>query len=265
LLLRGLAAKHLIEQIPTGEIILTPSAEQITSSHDFYASFRSSEMFTVRHDRTEVGELPLGALPPAGQLVILAGRRWLVEEIDPAAKAVWVSPAKTGRTPVFLGNGGDLHLRVVQEMKQILLGCEEPEYLDNAARELLRTARHVALKVGLTKADVLTVPGGIRWFPWVGTRCLRTLAIMAEVCGFTCETDRLSILLPISSPCGFRAFAAGLLDSKTTPEQLGSRVRPRVVEKFDEFLPNELLTRACAIDRLAIQEAHSALNRTLQA
>lgn len=261
LLLRTLAAKQLVEQIPTGEIILTPAAERITSAHDFYAAFKSTEMFTVRHDKSEIGELPLDALPPAGQLVILAGKRWLVEEIDAATKTVWVSPAKGGKIPVFLGNGGDLHTRIVQEMKSVLLGSDEPAYLDNAARELLRTARHVAKTVGLDTSDVLAGPGGVRWFPWVGTRCLRTLAIMAELNGVNCETDRLSLWLPVSGVNEFQDFAKRLTNSRITPQQLGSRVTPRAIEKFDEYLPDELLTKACTAERLAIEEAQAALSK----
>lgn len=261
LLLRGLATRQLIEQIPTGEIILTPAAERVTSAHDFYAAFKSTEMFTVRHDKFEIGELPLDALPPAGQLVVLAGKRWLVGEIDTVTKTVWVTPAKGGKVPVFLGNGGDLHSRIVQEMKLALLADDEPAYLDSAARELLRIARHVARTIGLGTSDVLAGPGGVRWFPWAGTRCLRTLAIMAELNDFTCETDRLSLWLPVSDQGEFRNLLKTLASKKFTPQQLGSRVTPQSVEKFDEFLPDELLTKACAAERLAVEEAQMVLSK----
>jgi hypothetical protein len=35
----------------------------------------------------------------------------------------------------------------------------------------------------------------------------------------------------------------------------------RAVEKFDEYLPDELLTKACAAERLAIEESQAALNK----
>jgi ATP-dependent helicase Lhr and Lhr-like helicase len=258
LLIRGLGSKQLVEQMPTGELILAPAGEQITAAHDFYAAFKSSEMFTVRHEKAEIGELPFDALPPAGQLVILAGRRWLVTEIDSAAKTVWVLPAHGGKIPVFLGNGGDLHTRVVQEMKTVLFDDDEPPYLDSQARDLLRAARHVATSVKLQNLNVLATPGGVRWFPWVGTRCLRTLSIMAELSGTACETDRLSLWLPIQSS-NFVDFAQQLANAAYAPEQLGLRVTPRAVEKFDEFLPEQLLTRACVTERLSIDQAKLAL------
>lgn len=262
-LLCSLAANQLIEQMPTGEIILAPAGERITSAHDFYAAFKSTEMFTVRHDKAQIGELPLDALPPAGQVVVLAGRRWLVQEVDAVSKTVWVSPAKGGKVPVFLGNGGELHTRVVQEMKAVLLGTDVPPYLDASARELLGAARHVARNIGLDKTDLLAVPGGIRWFPWVGTRCLRTLSIVAELNRVTCETDRLSIWLPVPSPEEFLGFLRQVLSNNLDSYMAGSRVTPRVVEKFDEFLPDDLLTKVCATERLALREAVDSIKAAM--
>lgn len=264
-LLRSLAARKVVEQIPTGELILATAGERITSSYDFYAAFKGSEMFTVRHDKSEIGELPLDALPPAGQLVVLAGRRWLVEEVDGGTKTVWVSPAKGGKVPVFLGNGGELHSRVVAEMKSVLMSEEEPAYLDDPARELLRTARAVARTVGLQKQDVLATPGGMRWFPWVGTRCLRTLSILAELNGVACETDRISLWLALPDESEFRTLWSRVLANPSSTVALGEKVTPRAVEKFDEFLPDELLVRSCANERLALPEAMVVLRRMLQA
>jgi len=262
-LIHCLAKKQVIEQIPTGEVILAPSGERITSAHDFYAAFKGTEMFTVRHGKSEIGEIPFDALPPAGQLIVLAGRRWLVEEVDTSSKTLWVSPAKGGKIPVFRGNAGELHTSVVQKMKTVLLSDDVPPYLDEPARELLATARDVARRVGLESCDVLIAPGGIRWFPWVGTRCLRTLAILTEINGLVSETDRLSIWLPVSGLSTFRDFIFSVLERRYDPQDLGARVFPRIVEKFDELVPDDLLNRACASDRLVLDEARAALQSLL--
>jgi ATP-dependent Lhr-like helicase len=264
LLMRTLGAKQLIEQIPSGEIILAPTGERIASARDFYAAFKSTEMFTVRYEEAEIGELALDALPPAGQLVVLAGKRWLVKEIDAAVKTVWVLPAKSGKVPTFLGNGGDLHSRVVQEMKAVLLADDAPAYLDDSARQLLGSARHVAKTVGLDTSNILRTSGGIRWFPWVGTRCLRTLAILCELSGLSCDTDRISLWLPINGRENFGEFLTKVATTKCSSDQLGSRVLPRQIEKFDEFVPDELLVRACATERLAVEEAEAAIRTVLK-
>ncbi len=257
--LRSLAARELVEQIPTGELVLAPGGERIAGAHDFYAAFKSTEMFTVRHEKNQIGELPLDAIPPAGQLVVLAGKRWLVDEVDAGTKTVWVSPAKGGKAPMFVGNGGDLHPRVVQEMRAVLLGTDEPAYIDSPARELLGGARRIAQRVGLDKSDVLLVSGGVQWFPWTGTRCLRTLSIIAEAQGFAAETDRLSLRLPLPDLSAFRDFLTTSVAANYDELDLGSKVTPRAVEKFDEFMPDDLLNRACAHERLNLKQAIEVL------
>jgi ATP-dependent Lhr-like helicase len=263
-ILRSLASKEIIEQLSTGEIILAPAGEEITSAHDFYAAFKSSEMFTVRHDSSRIGELPFDALPPAGQLVILAGRRWLVKEIDVMGKTVWVFPGQAGKVPTFLGNGGDLNSRVVEEMKAVLLETDEPAYLDTPAKSLLKAARHTGRVTGLHRSTVFACAGGIRWFPWVGTKCLRTLAILAQLRGNTCETDRLSLWFAGVTAEHFPSRLEDLLESRDVTE-IGKCVNPKSVEKFDDLLPEDLLLKACVIERLSLHEAEEVIKRSLTA
>jgi len=45
--------------------------------------------------------------------------------------------------------------------------------------------------------------------------------------------------------------------------ELGAQLTPRAVDKFDEFLPDHLLNRACATERLALNEAHRLLEFAL--
>jgi hypothetical protein len=92
---------------------------------------------------------------------------------------------------------------------------------------------------------------------------LRTLSILAELDRVTCETDRLSIWLPLPSRDEFLDFLRQLLTNNLDSFMAGSRVTPRVVEKFDEFLPDDLLTKACATERLALDEAVDSMKATV--
>src|SRR5262249_28787784 len=95
-----------------------------------------------------------------------------------------------------------------------------------------------------------------------GTRCLRTLAVLAELNGTAGEVDRLSIWLPFQNHADFKVFLQNLLSMDNDPKKLGSRVTPRTVEKFDEYLPDDLLDRACASERLALEEARKVILST---
>lgn len=180
----------------------------------------------------------------------------------------WLEPADEQRMHLstlvhqifsHLKQTGGMHTRVVQEMKAVLLETDEPNYLDPPARDLLKAARHVARMVGLDKGELLAASGGVRWFPWVGTRCLRTFSILAELNGVACETDRFSLWLPLANGQNFADFCQQLLNANFTSHDLGSKVTPRSVEKYDDFLPDDLLTKACLTERLALKEALASI------
>ena len=124
--LRSLGASELIEQMPTGEIILAPAGERVTADRDFYAAFASSEEFVVRHAGEEIGKLQSTLVPPLGENLILAGRRWVVVLLDSTAKIVWVQPTKGGKAPVFRGTAGEIHTHIVEEMAATLANRDEP-------------------------------------------------------------------------------------------------------------------------------------------
>jgi ATP-dependent Lhr-like helicase len=119
-LLRGLAARTLIEQVPTGELILAPVGERIVESRDFYAAFASQLEYAVEHDGQPIGVLARDSIPAEGEFMLLAGRRWRVGFIDHFGKRVGVTPAKGWKQPRFAGGVGDLHPMVAQRMRQIL-------------------------------------------------------------------------------------------------------------------------------------------------
>ena len=119
-LLRGLAEKDLIEQMPTGELILAPAGERIVESRDFYAAFASRIEYRVEHDGQPIGVLPQDSIPAEGEFLLLAGRRWRVNLIDHSCKRVSVAPAKGWKQPQFAGGIGGLHPAITQRMKRVL-------------------------------------------------------------------------------------------------------------------------------------------------
>ena len=191
--------------------------------------------------------------------------RWQVSEIDSGRAVVWVIPSKSGDAPRFLGLGlgGDLDPQVAREMQSVLLETGEPRYLNASAKNLLSAARHTAGAVGLKESGVVQTPGGRRWCPWVGTRCLRTLALLAEHKGIPCEMDRISLWTAAEDDDEFveqwRMIASGMPPS----EVIGALVTPQVIDKFDEFIPPQLLNRVAGVERLSLPEASEAINKLL--
>jgi ATP-dependent helicase Lhr and Lhr-like helicase len=257
-LLRGLAEHDLIEQVPQGEIILALEGESITSNFDFYAAFQSAEEFIIRAGGEEIGKLPANIVPPVGEHLILAGKRWQVQEILSNQKLALVALSPGGKAPTFQGSSGEIHSQVVREMKAILLEEDEPGYIDQSSKSLLRASRRMARIVGLSESDVVIRKQSIQWFPWVGTRTLLTLSLLAKSSNISNETDRLSIIYSLPSIEAFQQHLRQILSSEPDAVKLAKLLPVKKLEKFDDFIPESLLDEANARNRLSISEAFQA-------
>lgn len=262
--LRSLAAHGLIEQVPQGELILAPNGERITAGRDFYAAFSASEEFSVRCDNQEIGKLQTTLIPPIGENMILAGRRWRVNDIVNTAKTVFVSPTRSGKPPWFAGAGGELHNRIVQEMATVLADTDEPAYLDSEAQILLKASREFARRVGVLDPGFIVRTDSIQWFPWVGSKGLLTLELHARCNRIECGTDGLSITYRRINLQSWAAHLQSIVLNERTPLQLAQEITIKTFDKFDETLTDELLDQANAHDRIDPSTAVTAAVQALQ-
>ena len=254
-LLRGLAEYDLIEQVPQGALILGLLGERITAKFDFYVAFQTAEEFVIRCGQEEIGKLPETFIPPVGESMMLAGKRWLVTEVIFEKKLVLVVNSPGKKSTRFGGASGEIHTRVMQEMKSVLMDDDEPAYLDPNSKTLLRAARQTAQVVSLNKTDVVVGRQSVQWFPWVGTRAVRTLSLLATSAEIESDTDKLSITYHISSPEEFYAHLRKITNTMPDAVALARLMPIKNVEKFDEFAPEQLLDEANAESRLDIPGA----------
>jgi ATP-dependent Lhr-like helicase len=263
-LLRGLAKSELIEQIPQGELILAPLGERITGSFDFYAAFNSVEEFAIRYGADEIGKLPFDQIPNVNECLILAGRRWCVQEIIPESKLVIVVPNRGGVAPRFKSAGGEIHTRIMQEMKAVLFDEDMPSYLNDDGRLMLQSARHIACCLGLNKSDILYQTGQIQWFPWVGTRGLQTLWLHAKRAKIDVTLGKLSITYHVESAESFLDHLIQIAEWEIEGEELADLLPVKTTEKFDEFIPPNLLNTSNARSRLDLNEARTMVKYVIK-
>jgi ATP-dependent Lhr-like helicase len=261
--LRSLGAKQIIEQMPTGEIILTPEGEGITAGRDFYAAFASSEEFSVRHNNDEIGKLQSTLIPPVGENLILGGRRWRVDDVDALAKIVRVSPAAGGKAPVFRGSAGEIHNCVAEEMAAVLNDLSNPIYLDEAGHFLLKAARETASRSGVLNPGFIERQDSVQWFPWLGTRGLLTLELHARCEGLSVERDELSITYKKTTTERWRSHLAAISSGRRTALDLARQMSVKTFDKFDDLLTDEILDEANARDRLDLEIAKERSMQTL--
>lgn len=254
-LLRGLADKDLIEQIPTGELILAPAGERIVESRDFYAAFASRIEYCVEHGGQAIGMLPQDSIPAEGEFVLLGGRRWRVNLIDHNARRIAVIPAKGWKQPRFSGHIGGVDSVVMRRMKHILSEDSGYPYLNDSAARLLGVARESFHGALLDRHDAITTLHGIEWFPWEGSRVLRTLELCAKAAGLTTERDNFCVRYRNLSVSEFAAHRASISAGKFDSKRLVELVVDVEQDRFDEYVPSELLRIAFASERLDLVHA----------
>jgi ATP-dependent Lhr-like helicase len=257
-LLRGLATKELIEQIPTGELILAPAGERVVESRDFYAAFASRIEYRVEHDGQPIGVLPQDSIPAEGEFLLLAGRRWRVNLIDHSSKRVSVTPAKGWKQPRFAGGIGGLHPMITQRMKRVLSEETGYPFLNMAATKLLGEARQTFTNAGLDKQDVVTSFSGVEWFPWRGSRALLTLELCAKAVGLKTERGDLCLRYQKLTAAEFAAHRKDIASRAFTPAQLVMLVTDLQRDRFDELVPEALLQQAFVAEVLDLPAAQAA-------
>ena len=174
----------LIEQSDDG-LLLGRVGEKLVEHYSFYAVFQTPEEYRVISGGKELGTLPIVNVMAPGMMLIFSGRRWVIQEIVDQDKVIMVTPSKGGTPPIFGGDPGDIHDRVIERMFTVLESEDKHLYADKAARDLLDEARREYALPGLATASI--IPLGETSFcvaTRVGTVKTTTLALALRAKGF---------------------------------------------------------------------------------
>lgn len=266
-LLMAMLQNGYIQQTEEKGLIVGLEGEKLTSSFKFYAVFKDSEDFTVRCGSDELGTIT--SPPPVGDRFALAGKVWEVEEIDVPRRLVYAKYVKGKMEIAWPGDYGEVHTRILERMKQVLEEDTVYPYLKGNAAHRLAAARAVARNTGMLKTSLVHL-GGYSWclFPWLGTRAMRTLRKYIaqnreEYKISNVESDSCYIMFKMekNDPKGFLT----MLDERAkiygidTYSLVGGSEMP-VFEKYDGYIPGELLRKAYAEDRLCADEVCKRLD-----
>jgi ATP-dependent Lhr-like helicase len=145
-------------------------------------------------------------------------------------------------------------------MRRVLIEDVLYSYLQKGAKERLKTARQLARNTGLDKANVLLLKGKTYCiFPWMGTKAYRTLARLINLFGRGLDIRSiggvnpyfLTINLGKSNP-KLHPEIVSLCQQKIKTHDLVSPEEALKLQKYDEFIPVNLLHKAFAIDYLDV-------------
>jgi ATP-dependent Lhr-like helicase len=188
---------RLIEQSDDGALLPCQEGERVINDRGFYVVFMTPEEFKVVTDRgRNLGALPVDNPIMPEQLIIFAGRRWKVLEVESKRRDILVTQASGAKPPAFGGDGSPPADEVVAEMRRIYQDVAVPRFLDATAIELLTEARETFGYIGLREYNSRRHEDHILLFPWVGGRAQMALVLALAACDIHATSHGLAAVVP---------------------------------------------------------------------
>lgn len=260
ILLRHLIKIGHIDQAENGGLIVGLEGERIVNNYKFYAVFQENVEYAVRAGAEELGTIVKP--PPIGDKIAIAGRVWVVEEVDHRRREVCCTLVK-GNIPAYFGDvAGDIHTRILERMYGVLKEQNSYPYLMRHAVCRLQEARESFAKSGMRDHPLVHL-GGNMWalFPWLGSYAFLALERMLKIrCKQRLGLKGLDSLRPYYlqftmkvSASDFYRIMAEEAEQDFDPLEL---VYPNEVpnfEKYDEYVPAELVRKGFALGVLDVE------------
>jgi ATP-dependent Lhr-like helicase len=207
---------------------------------DLLASFSGAQLLTGRCGSAEVGYIDPTVLTgeEPQRLILLAGRSWLVKEIEWSKRIVWLEAAKEGGKARWMGGARSLSREVCQGIRTALVdGPSDAVYLSQRSKiELTALTEELAISADahfMSRLDGVLV----RTWTFAGTRENRTYARAASIGGTRVKFDVLSV----QAPADALTFGHGQdMALALTPEEQAAFAEGI---KFALCVPGDLLLR----------------------
>ncbi len=252
-LLRHLLSIDHIQRTAEGGLIIGLAGERVVNSFKFYAVFQENEEYTVRCKSGELGTIVMP--PPAGEKIAIAGHVWIVEEVDYKRHLVYCELVK-GSVPAYFGQcPGDINTRVLEKMRDVLRENKTYPFLMKNAVARLGEARHVAFNSDMLNEPLICL-GGDMWclFPWLGSYAFLAMERFLKIkCAARLGLSGLDVSRPyfmqFKMKVGRDEFFRVLAEAEKEPldpMELVYKGEVPLFEKYDEFLPAELVRKGFA-------------------
>lgn len=261
-LLRHLLQIDHLERTEEGGLMLGLAGEKVVRNFRFLATFQDNTEWAVKDASMDIGTV--GSPVPVGERFALAGRMWEVVDLIAEQRLMMVKHVRGALKTNFSGGGaGDIHDRVVERMRQVLVEDTVYPYLTARALDRLTASRAVARSAGVTRARLLIAPGDARLYvlPWAGSRQMRTMTLKLGKLDHIKSVRQHNFYIEITLvPAELSALKEELVAASKESWNGGKLVQSldRIHcerAKYDVFLPEQLLKASFLADQLDVDGA----------
>lgn len=251
LLLTQMGKLNFLTQLNDGELVLGIKGEQIVNHYTFFAVFNTPEEYRIIAGNKTLGTLPIDSMVLEGQHIIFGGQRWKVIEINSDNKIIYVDYSKGGKPPIFGGEGLPIHNVIREEMYKIL--CEQEyritvdnkkvDFIDNTAKDLFRESCDTFRSLNLSSKSLIQEGKYVYILPWKGDKVVNTIVALLLKKEFSVGAYA-GVIEVENSTLGEVKTVLKQLGQSHLPDnqQLANVVPDKHLEKFDQYLPEDLLS-----------------------
>lgn len=272
LLLTSMGKNELITQLRSGELTLGIRGEQIVNHYSFYAVFKTPEEYRIISGLKTLGTLPVTTVILKDQYIIFAGKRWKVLDVEPEKKVIRVIAAKGGRPPSFGGDGLAVHDIVRKEMFDILKGNDyritvgehKVDFIDRTAKLLFDESISVFNDVNLANQSIIEIGNKVYIFTWLGDKITDTLKVIFIMNNFSVTSLYGIIEIEQIDKASVVSYLRSLLVyGIPKEEELATYIQDKEIEKFDEYLGEDLLNQGYGRRSFDSENTFSFINNLL--
>ena len=260
-LLKALGDKGVVSQLDNGQIIIGKEGEKLLKKPDFYVAFQSPKDYSVinKYNSKRLGTIQYS--PPKNAQIVLAGRRWIVDDINEHGQTIYVSQVKSGGKAFWCGEGAEIDRIIVEKMREIYLSNETYPYLDTRteANKYLEQARLCFNNNKLSSNSYLQYGNRDIFFTWGGWAINRTISLFARLY-LKKECSFCALYVDNITPADIKRI---IENGKPLEEDL-AKLELRAIkesQKFDCFLPDSLLNKEYARTYLNVDSSWELLKQ----
>ena len=249
-LLTHMGKTELITQLQTGELVLGVEGEKLVGHYTFFAVFNTPEEYRILSGSKSLGTIPVDYPLIINQHIVFGGRRWIVSDIDIDKKVIYVKSSKGGKPPKFSGTGMSVHDHIREEMLNIYLrgdhriqsGQQFSSFLDQTAEGLFEEGLKFFRDADLANNWIIARGKNVYLVPWKGDKIVHTLVHLLIKNGFKASGYAGVIEISDATTKSVSDYLTILLTTPTLSNtQLAEIVMEKCIDKFDHYLPDELL------------------------
>ncbi|WP_405078066.1 DEAD/DEAH box helicase [Pectobacterium versatile] len=251
-LLKHMGANSLLTQLASGEMVIGAEGEKLTNHYTFYAVFNTPEEFRIITGNRTLGTVPVDSPLLPDQHIIFGGRRWKVTQIEVEKKVIYVEATNGGQPPQFSGGGLSVHDVVRQEMLaiykendyRIVIGSERVDYADATARSLFAEGCNNFKRYNLQNSHFISDGQRSYVLPWMGDKVVNTITALLMRSSFKASSFAGVIEIEHASLSSIQHVLKEMqLSGLPSASELAADVPEKYLDKYDDYLPESLLTK----------------------